>query len=255
MVAVGCASKMKTGLARCSLQQFLEYLWAPQVGRDGKPKTGYPQGNVGDMSDYKWETADLTAIFNKIFKAGFTDGVRGNRLVRGATEFWPARRQVTVPIASLQGRIAEFSDPATATKMITKAKEANTAAYMMRLMDFEKYRIKGGSLNKELGDGRQVAIRNLDTGIRGFSFNALDAEATLAAFPDLTQADLQAACDRVRVLPMNINHWTALQAGRAALANGDCAARCRRYYALRNFLWWVLKIPWKVEGWKITKCC
>lgn len=228
LVAVSCTSKMNTGNRRCHLDEFLKYLWAEQVGHDGELKnTPYPHPNPRVLSPYSdehhpWHKEDLTKIFSAILKSGFVDGVRGNRLVRGATNFWTARIRVTEPIAQLQARVGQFNDPALVQDLIDKATEANKAAYMMRLMDYEKYRIRGGSLSQQLSDRREVKTRLLETGIKGYTFQALDAEATLMENKDLTQAELQAACDRVRSLPRNSGHWVALQAGRAALTYGGC---------------------------------
>ncbi|KAJ5406156.1 hypothetical protein N7465_007440 [Penicillium sp. CMV-2018d] len=154
--------------------------------------------------------------------AGYRDGTRGYKLVRGVTDFWSARRKVTQPIADLSALVDQFHDQTMITRLLTKAREANQVAYMMRLMDYEKYRISRGSLASVLGEGKTIMTKRLDTGIRGYSFDALDAEATLNANEGLTQGELEEAAIQVRDLPANRNHWVALKAGQVALTSGHC---------------------------------
>lgn len=223
IVALGCADRQAGG-KRCSLKQFLDYIYAPQVDHNGNPKhAATPDGpNPNPPEDFEWENADLSKIFARINNAGYRDGTRGYKLVRGVTDFWSARRMVTRPIADLSALVDQFHDQTMVTKLLAKAREANKAAYMMRLMDYEKYRISKGSLASVLGEGKTVKTKRLDTGIRGYTFDALDAQATLNANEGLTQGELEEAAIKVRDLPSNRNHWVALKAGQVALVSGHC---------------------------------
>ncbi|KAJ5534169.1 hypothetical protein N7527_000423 [Penicillium freii] len=223
IVALGCADR-EGGGHRCTLKQFLDYIYAPQVDHNGNPKHApIPSGpDPTPPEDFRWESADLSNIFARINSAGYRDGTRGYKLVRGVTDFWSARRKVTQPIADLSALVDQFDDQAMITRLLTKAREANQIAYMMRLMDYEKYRISRGSLASVLGEDKTIVTKRLDTGIRGYSFDALDAEATLNANEGLTQGELEDAAIQVRDLPANRNHWVALKAGQVALTSGHC---------------------------------
>ncbi|KAF9894645.1 hypothetical protein FE257_006533 [Aspergillus nanangensis] len=223
IVAVECGAKMRTDGKRCSLDDFVRYLWSEQVDSEGNPKnTPFPTGKIGPPpKNQAWESTGIDQVFGAINRSGFVDGVKGSKLVTGATSFWEARRQVTAPLAQIAARMGDFHKKGAAQKILDKAKAANMAAYMIRLYDYEKYRITEGGLNQRLGHGITVSTKRLDTGLKGYTFDALDAEATLANNADLTQEALQTGVDDFR--NHDPGHWTALQAGRAALTNGNCA--------------------------------
>ncbi|KAJ5926898.1 hypothetical protein N7516_008671 [Penicillium verrucosum] len=214
IVALGCADRQAGG-KRCSLKQFLDYIYAPQVDHNGNPKHAAtpdgPNPNPQRTLNGKMPTCPKSLL-----------GSTMPAIEMALGDFWSARRMVTRPIADLSALVDQFHDQTMVTKLLAKAREANKAAYMMRLMDYEKYRISKGSLASVLGEGKTVKTKRLDTGIRGYTFDALDAQATLNANEGLTQGELEEAAIKVRDLPSNRNHWVALKAGQVALASGHC---------------------------------
>lgn len=112
-------------------------------------------------------------------------------------------------------------------QLIDKTIAANKAAYLLRLKDFEKYRIGKGyllqRLQARLGAGVTIKTQKLSTTINSEpAFNALDAEATRSANSGITGFDAAFVdvCQAYRA--DDLNHWTALQSAREALEAAHC---------------------------------
>ncbi|KAJ5274038.1 hypothetical protein N7478_009163 [Penicillium angulare] len=183
-----------------------------------------------------WENKGaLIKLFGNLYKAGYTDGADSARLVRGATSYTEARSQVTkfLPhIASKYPMVEKLSskpkDYRNGAKLVEAAQNCVESAYKTRLWDYETFRIGQNGLKKRLDTKHpelnvQIKTKKINTGLGFPDFNALDADATLSANPDLTKDQLVTACKEQRTRGgTDKEHWTALQAAVGSVYNGQC---------------------------------
>ncbi|KAL2004774.1 hypothetical protein VTN00DRAFT_3302 [Thermoascus crustaceus] len=200
-VVVGCSKQMYgDATKRCDLSRLLQYLW---VRREGSPSnTPQPTAEVGKLKSGKWETAEITKVYDLIYRAGYTDGTSPQRLL-GLEDWYQARELIAQPIQRIEAGSSEPAKPKRSDydsdadydkannqykkdmKQYTtdKAKEAARVAYMVRVADMEAYRTKDGTLQSWLG--KKVETTRLLTGINNpRDFAALDSKATLELHSD-----------------------------------------------------------------------
>lgn len=226
-IAPGCAATAEG--KSCTLTEFLRYIWAPAPGQpDDTPRPG---AEVEELkSNAAWQTVDLDKVFEIIKRSPYVDGTDPGRLINGETSYWDARRKATAPIAAIEAQYPPDQTKEDNDKQykrirnyISQAKKAANIAYMIRLWDFEIYRVKRGKLSRNFLGGKQIRTKNLLTGINNpRSFPALDAEATLELHSDDPnfQTELINACQQYR--EADPDHYAALKAAQQALSNCHC---------------------------------
>ncbi|KAJ5081192.1 hypothetical protein N7456_013430 [Penicillium angulare] len=186
-----------------------------------------------------WENkAALPKLYGTLYNAGYTDGADSKRLVRGATTFAEARTKVTQFLPNIAARYPMLEKKELSrkkpeyrlrAKMVEAAQNCVEAAYQVRLWDYESYRISQNGLKQRLDTAHpslnsKIKTKKIDTMIiTGKTFQALDADATLAANPDMTSDELVTACVAQRTRGgTDHGHWQALEAAEASVSVGQC---------------------------------
>lgn len=239
-VAPGCAAEYNVD--ECDLGNFLHYIWHAKANA---PKdTPWPDDSVRKLKNGKFETVDLNKVYDIIIQSQYVDGTDPQRLV-GVSDYWKARSIVTTPVPRIQEQYpedpvepdrsdydstkafkeanAEYKRATQVRQLIAQAKKSSNMAYMLRVKDFEDYRIKKGLLKHDYLGGKDIAVKTLQTGINRLGgFNSLDVPATLALHsedPDFEKT-LKDACRSYR--KADVDHYRAMLSGRRALANCNC---------------------------------
>ncbi|KAJ5659822.1 hypothetical protein N7507_006273 [Penicillium longicatenatum] len=246
----------------CNLQQFLEYLWAPRMteekeevngqtvkktvytkgpktkllNQDGTPmsleeaKKQRPYQAMKDVSKTAWQSAPLAKSYDLILQSVYTDGTDAERLVKGTgDDYWTARREVTRCLPEIAAHYPDIENPGKPyirmQKYVAQCRAAIRSAFLVRLADFESYRIGNNLLQKMLqekvGTKPNMVTRSVDSGV-GFSFRTLDSDATVSANSAISgfAGELEETCAKYRT--EDVNHWTAVQAAMGAITEGQC---------------------------------
>lgn len=239
-VAPGCAAHYNVD--ECDLGRFLQYIWHARA--NAPEDTPRPKDPVQNLKNGKFETVDLSKVYNIIVGSKYVDGTDPQRLV-GVSDYWKARSIATTPVSRIEEQYPEnpvkpdksdydsteafkkanvkFRRATRVRQLISQAKKSSNMAYMLRVKDFEDYRINKGLLKNDYLGGKDIAIKTLQTGIDSQGgFNSLDVPGTLALHsenPDF-EKELKNACREYR--KADVDHYRAMLSGRRALANCNC---------------------------------
>lgn len=247
-VAPGCAAAMNPASGnRCSLTQFLQYLWAPEPDSSqteaDRPTTAIP----ANKKDGPWDRMTVNQVYNKIVNTPYTEYVDPERLI-GESDYYEALSKVGTPIATVEKGLTEPTEPDRSsypndddykaamkqyrnalkaydktTRLVALGKEAAKTVYYLRFQDMESYRIKNGELAKDRYLGVVPKTRTVQTGLNNpKDFQALDDQETLKAYssdPDF-ETKFQEACRKYRT--DDYLHFKALAAAGDALKGCGC---------------------------------
>jgi hypothetical protein len=226
VIGAGCPG---TGFARCTFNEFCEYIWK------GKPTESVTRPTVTVLAPGEvFEDISISQLYNRIVAwrdpvtgSGITGATDSSRVVLGSTDYYDALRKVAGPIGDLANTLSTTGiADADSTKIVNNGKVAAQLLHDMRMQDLEKFRLKAiaqkvGVLVSDL----RVKLGRNTLGVPG-QWYTLDAPKTITKLQALqggvapqVRSDLYAA----------ITEWqTGSQAARghwAAVCSADSAQR------------------------------
>ncbi|KAF5563169.1 hypothetical protein FNAPI_2797 [Fusarium napiforme] len=250
-VAPGCVTKISSR-TRCTLDEFLLYLWAPK--HDSNP----PDTERPTSMKVKTKITDLPgksfnqfegALNSAIFNTGFpVDGnVDTSKLYPGATDYYDALSKMGKPIQALSSAFMKLKANNPSLPMSNKIEKPwllgkNSAAYVfaLRRKDMDVYRATFLRQKLRTPAGLHGGFTPIFTNIKTAkmvqgntpeSIQAIDFDETISSYinavPDI-ETMLKAENDafmNVQRTPgefINKNHLKAVEAARSAVTGCNC---------------------------------
>ena len=212
---------------RCTLSQFLEYIWKEQVDiKDVTRPTVNIPGTDGPADINK---LNIEQLFGKInsYRTSTGFGITGNsdatRLI-GAADFYEGLSKIGRPIGNAMDKTPNPTKQQA--KLFGLAKSAATAVHQLRMKDMEIYRLGKNGMASDRYLGLVPETKTASTGIRGqLDFKTLDSDATISKYekdhPDIRDK-LTAAMAQFADNDKAKNHVKAIYAAISARSSCGC---------------------------------
>lgn len=244
-VAPGCTGSRTN--SRCTLAEFLLYIWKEHAPNDTTKPTGWKPGKVPKETNGDFTQNKIDSMISTINSARTNEGheITGNSdgklLLPGVDgDYYQTLAKIGEPINKMVSAMGD-SPSKKQLRIQARSKSAGEAVVGLRWMDMETYRL--GYLRKELkrtlGDAADVVTKTWRSGYQGDAVQ-LDADGNeipnthgkqfqMLDIPETMNANGNRASevlDAVRTYAFHnqetINHFTAIASGQEAALNIGC---------------------------------